>query len=449
MAKYRMQVAVPWDGMTPDSRGSPDADINSRILSKGAVSFPTIDSKDNFWDLFLLFDYVLLTTHVANECMFGFINRLKVPFGYFFSAGDLPWSSVAVGNPIPTSFVPYLASVYGDRMNFVERMMNFGFTWAVQATRQRTYSQVEPIVREAFKWSPEDPSIPELEKNVSLVVLNQDQRLFQYPGPTMPNMIEIGGAHCRPPKRLPKNLKTWFDKSGTGNVIFFSMGSAVSSNNFPKQKWQAFVQAFQRVSRTLEVRILLKWDGQVEELAEDANFLVLPWIPQQDVLGHQKVKLFITHGGLLSSQETTFHAVPILGIPVGADQMMNLKRISDADAGKMLLWGDITTQRLVSDITDVLTDPNSLFQRKSEIPQPLRTQKSIRHRKHSKQGGPPKLGQNNGVGSIERGNSISWTFPSPCNDLLQSLIFTDLSSKSDIHMKANICTRHLKRRSKV
>jgi hypothetical protein len=64
------------------------------------------------------FDFVLITTHIANECMFGFVNKIKAPFGYFFSAGDLPWSSGAVGNPLQTSFVPYMAATFGDRSGY-------------------------------------------------------------------------------------------------------------------------------------------------------------------------------------------------------------------------------------------------------------------------------------------------------------------------------------------
>lgn len=36
--------------------------------------------------------------------------------------------------------------------------------------------------------------------------------------------------------------------------------------------------------------------------------------------GHPKTKLFMSHGGLLSSQETTWHGVPTLIIPFFADQ---------------------------------------------------------------------------------------------------------------------------------
>lgn len=40
------------------------------------------------------------------------------------------------------------------------------------------------------------------------------------------------------------------------------------------------------------------------------------------VSGHKNTKLFITHSGLLSTQESVYHGVPMLGIPIFADQFI-------------------------------------------------------------------------------------------------------------------------------
>lgn len=41
---------------------------------------------------------------------------------------------------------------------------------------------------------------------------------------------------------------------------------------------------------------------------------------------HPNCVLFITHGGLLSTTETTYFAKPIIGIPAFADQFINVDR---------------------------------------------------------------------------------------------------------------------------
>ena len=69
------------------------------------------------------------------------------------------------------------------------------------------------------------------------------------------------------------------------------------------------------------------------------NLYFLDWIPQNDVMGHNNTKLFITHGGTNGLYEAIFHAVPMLGLPLLVDQYDNMLRITDRGAGKTL---DIT-----------------------------------------------------------------------------------------------------------
>ena len=49
------------------------------------------------------------------------------------------------------------------------------------------------------------------------------------------------------------------------------------------------------------------------------NVKLIKWAPQQDVLGHPKVKLFVTHGGQSSTQETLCHEMPAVSINVTLD----------------------------------------------------------------------------------------------------------------------------------
>lgn len=42
------------------------------------------------------------------------------------------------------------------------------------------------------------------------------------------------------------------------------------------------------------------------------------------VAGHPKCKLFISHGGIHSTIEATYHGVPMLGVSVFGDQPQNV-----------------------------------------------------------------------------------------------------------------------------
>jgi UDP:flavonoid glycosyltransferase YjiC (YdhE family) len=72
---------------------------------------------------------------------------------------------------------------------------------------------------------------------------------------------------------------------------------------------------------------------------------------------HPNIRLFITHGGLLSTQEAVSRGVPLLGIPIFADQHMNMRRTVAAGLGLMIEWNNITTDSLTPAIREVTENP--------------------------------------------------------------------------------------------
>lgn len=56
---------------------------------------------------------------------------------------------------------------------------------------------------------------------------------------------------------------------------------------------------------------------------------------------HPNVKLFITHGGLHSIEETVYNAKPIVGIPFFADQYFNMKLVEENGYGKLVDYFEI------------------------------------------------------------------------------------------------------------
>ena len=54
--------------------------------------------------------------------------------------------------------------------------------------------------------------------------------------------------------------------------------------------------------------------------------MVSKWLPQNDLLAHPNLRVFVTHGGLLSLQEAIYHKTPLVGVPLVNDQKPNLVR---------------------------------------------------------------------------------------------------------------------------
>ena len=88
------------------------------------------------------------------------------------------------------------------------------------------------------------------------------------------------------------------------------------------------------------------------------NVLVRKWLPQNDLLAHPNLKVFVTHGGLLSTQEALFHSVPLVGVPISNDQKPNLLRAQKHGYAIMLTLQTITKEELKSSILKAMTDEN-------------------------------------------------------------------------------------------
>jgi UDP:flavonoid glycosyltransferase YjiC (YdhE family) len=72
----------------------------------------------------------------------------------------------------------------------------------------------------------------------------------------------------------------------------------------------------------LKQKVIWKWDDESLQV-DKSKFLVRKWLPQDDILAHENVKLFVTHGGLLSCTESIVRGKPIVGIPIFGDQMVS------------------------------------------------------------------------------------------------------------------------------
>lgn len=70
--------------------------------------------------------------------------------------------------------------------------------------------------------------------------------------------------------------------------------------------------------------------------------------------------MFITHGGLLSTTEAVFRGVPIVGIPVMADQPINMQHTENAGLGITLDLDRLSEDTLYEAVTEVLTNPRSV-----------------------------------------------------------------------------------------
>lgn len=72
---------------------------------------------------------------------------------------------------------------------------------------------------------------------------------------------------------------------------------------------------------------------------------------------HPNVKLFLTQGGLQSSEEAILAEVPIIGFPTHSDQTVNVDTFVTYGAGIGLDLEYLTAEQLNSSVHEIMTDP--------------------------------------------------------------------------------------------
>ncbi|KAK9881060.1 hypothetical protein WA026_014405 [Henosepilachna vigintioctopunctata] len=274
---------------------------------------------------------------------------LDIPYLFYSPMGASYITNPSIGNPTFPSYVPDLFLRYTTDMSFFQRLDN---TIIFIINSFIRYFVILPyhdrIVKESF---PNAPDIQVYNQRASIILLNGDVSIND-PVPKVPGMIDIGGFHIKPPGSLPRDLEDIMNTARSG-VIYFSMGSNLRSVDMPKHILASLMNVFSKLNQT----ILWKWENDELEGKPD-NVVIRKWLPQNDILAHKKMKLFITHAGLHSIQETVYHGVPCLTIPVFIDQLSNAKRAVNAGYAELIYMEEITEERL-SPLIEVLLNNNN------------------------------------------------------------------------------------------
>lgn len=79
-------------------------------------------------------------------------------------------------------------------------------------------------------------------------------------------------------------------------------------------------------------------------------------MPQNDILAHPNVVLFICHGGMFGTMEALYHGVPLLSIPFFGDQFRNAIRIEASGHGKFIQHRDITAKTFSKAINEITSN---------------------------------------------------------------------------------------------
>ncbi|XP_037960919.1 UDP-glycosyltransferase UGT5-like [Teleopsis dalmanni] len=298
------------------------------------------------------FDLVILE-QFFHESFLMFAHKFNCPLVTIGTMGYADNMDHAMGLVTPWSVIPHLLLSHTDHMTFLQRTYNVYLS--IYDNIMRSWFYIPKMQEMAEKHFGKHiagplPSLRDLEKNISLMLINS-HRSTDLPRPSMPGLLDVGGAHIQPVKPLPHDLQQFLDSS-TNGVVYFSLGSYVKSTDVPQEKINLILQAFSKLKQNV------LWKYENESIGHlPTNVMIKKWMPQNDILAHRNVKVFITHGGLFGTQEGIFHAIPMLCIPLYGDQHRNTVKSVRGGYARSLVFADMTTEDLVYNIQLLIHDP--------------------------------------------------------------------------------------------
>uniref|UniRef100_A0A672F6D6 UDP-glucuronosyltransferase n=1 Tax=Salarias fasciatus TaxID=181472 RepID=A0A672F6D6_SALFA len=260
------------------------------------------------------YDLVLTDPGIGGGAILA--RRLELPLVY-----NVRWTIQGEAHfliaPSPLSYVPFSSTELTDKMTFPQRIINvLAYILGIYSLSTISEPNYKPVVRRYF--GPDvDYSTFFLEADIWLM---RNDFIFEFPRPTMPNIVYISGFQCKPSKPLPADLEEFVQSSGDHGIVIMTLGTLVGK--LPAHISEEIAAAFAQLPQ----KVIWRYTG--ERLANlGNNTLTVDWLPQNDLLGHPKIRAFVAHGGTNGVQEAIYHGVPVVGIPLFFDQPDNLSRL--------------------------------------------------------------------------------------------------------------------------
>ncbi|XP_029767797.1 UDP-glucuronosyltransferase 2A1-like isoform X3 [Terrapene carolina triunguis] len=278
----------------------------------------------------------------------GDLVALKLGIPFVYSLRFTPASTVErhCGKmPSPPSYAPAALSELTDKLSFSERIKNIVSYLLQDYVFQSYWGEWDSYYSEIL-GRPTTLCETMGKAEMWLIRTYWD---FEFPRPFLPNFEFVGGLHCKPAKPLPEEMEEFVQSSGEHGIVVFSLGSMVY--NLTEEKSNMVALALSQIPQ----KVLWRYKGKKPETL-GPNTRIYDWIPQNDLLGHPKTKAFITHGGTNGIYEAIYHGIPMVGIPMFADQPDNIAHMKAKGMAVELDFNTMQTQDLIDALNMVINN---------------------------------------------------------------------------------------------
>ncbi|CAJ0928584.1 unnamed protein product, partial [Mesorhabditis belari] len=260
-------------------------------------------------------------------CGFGLFYQLGITKYAVTMTNHLEEGAAAIlGVPNALSWVPAVEMGTTPKMSFMERIQNLRAAHISHEIYDLLINNMQSIFDAKYE---EFASFRDLLANSSLIFTNSDP-LIDFPRPTLHKVIDLGGITV--PPRF-NNLTSDWEKilSRRSRTVLVSFGTVAKAFAMPDDYKKGIMGAMDEFP---DVTFIMKYERPEDGLdGERKNVVLTRWMPQNELLGDDRVVALITHCGAASMHEAAARAIPVVAIPLFHDQMRNARLIENAGFG--------------------------------------------------------------------------------------------------------------------
>ena len=281
-------------------------------------------------------DMVVLDNIFTVKALAVLPYRLGVAFSFLGTYYDPVTSRI----PFSPSVTPFPLLPFSDRMTFWERA-TMAWVYFVSCLHDPS-----TLGDEVARYAPEMPYLPVdvLVARADLWLVETDH-ILDYPRPSLPNVKLIGGTAARPAQPLPDTFRSFMDGASEG-VVVVSFGSYVL--HLPEKVSSKILAVLGK----LPFKAVFRSDLPSPD---PGKVLTSPWIPQNDLLGHPKARVFFSHCGKNGQYQALYHAIPVVCAPIFTDQPYNAERMRLRGTAERVNLNTVTEDELLATVLKVAT----------------------------------------------------------------------------------------------
>ncbi|EDV28864.1 uncharacterized protein TRIADDRAFT_20011, partial [Trichoplax adhaerens] len=291
----------------------------------------------------------ILICDVCGACCHVLAKIAKVPIVVDYSSlGFLdPIVSSVHRIPNPLAYIPQMGTDYPTLMTFSQRLSNFlGYVVIILF---KDYVMAPPFNEILHQHGIVNQDIY-IDRSPAHILLVASDFAIEFPRPITPGVKMIGPVTVQSPQPLPQDIENFINSNSNG-FIFVSFGTVAVALNAITD-----IDEMAKGLGQLPYNVLWKYTGSpIKNLP--TNIKTVNWAPQNDVLGHAKIKAFVSHCGMNSVLEAAYHGVPVIAVPLMYDQSNNAQKLAVAGMSKIINFRYLNAKSIKQIINDVVSDP--------------------------------------------------------------------------------------------